>query len=141
MKTLGERLRQAREYRRMTADRLAALVGYKSASGIINLENRATGHGGYKIDLIAKELDVDENWLRNGPDVDDMSQAPPYKDRPNHIASDVSAHPLFVRGMCNDLIARLPDESLGKALDYLQMLLHASRDKTIGAQNDGHVLR
>jgi len=111
----------------MTAETLAARVGYKSASGIINLENRATGRGGYKIDSIAKELDVDEKWLLNGPDTDDMSKVPPYKDAPTHHVSEAYDSDIFVRGLCNSIIAELPSDSLSKALDYLRMLRKVSK--------------
>lgn len=122
MKTFGERLRQAREYRHMTAERLALLVGYKSASAILNLEARNSGRGGYKTHLLAKELDVDENWLLNGPDTDDMSSVPPYKNAQTHHVAESVDENIYLRGLCNDIIASLNKESLDKALDYLRML-------------------
>lgn len=74
MKTVGERIRQAREFRKMSGEELAHAAGYKHQSGISNLENRATGRGGFGIQKIAKALDVPIDWLINGPDTEDMRQ-------------------------------------------------------------------
>lgn len=63
MKTVGERIRQAREARGMSGDQLAKAVGYKHQSGIGNLEGRATGSGGKKIAAIAAALNVSTDWL------------------------------------------------------------------------------
>lgn len=70
MKTTGERIRQAREELGWSAQTLAGKVGYKTQSGISNLENRATGSGGNKIGAIATALGVPIDWLINGPDRD-----------------------------------------------------------------------
>jgi transcriptional regulator with XRE-family HTH domain len=72
MKSTGERIRQARESRGWSAQVLATKVGYKTQSGISNLENRATGTGGNKIGAIAAMLNVPTDWLINGPDSDDV---------------------------------------------------------------------
>jgi transcriptional regulator with XRE-family HTH domain len=72
MKTVGERIRQAREFRKMSGEELAQKAGYKHQSGISNLENRATGRGGFGIQKIAEALDVPIEWLINGPDVIDI---------------------------------------------------------------------
>lgn len=68
MKTIGDRIRQARTALGMSADTLAHKVGYKTQSGISNLENKASGSGGNKIAKIAQVLDVSVDWLLNGPD-------------------------------------------------------------------------
>lgn len=68
MKTLGERMRQAREARGLSGEELAIAVGYKHQSAISNLENRATGTGGTKITKIANALRVPVQWLLEGPD-------------------------------------------------------------------------
>lgn len=70
MKTLGERIQQARLKRGWSALTLAKKVGYKTQSGIANLENRVGGSGGNKIAAIAKALGVPLEWLMNGPDSD-----------------------------------------------------------------------
>ncbi len=70
MKTIGERIRQARTALGWSAHTLALKVGYKTQSGISNLENKATGSGGNKIGAIASHLGVSLDWLLNGPDGD-----------------------------------------------------------------------
>ena len=68
MKTVGERIRQARDARGLSGEELAHAVGYKNQSAISNLENRATGSGGTKIARIAAALRVPVQWLLEGPD-------------------------------------------------------------------------
>ena len=72
MKTLGERIKQAREALGWSGEHLAKRVGYKTQSGISNLEGRATGTGGNKIGKIAQELGVPLNWLMYGPDSENV---------------------------------------------------------------------
>jgi transcriptional regulator with XRE-family HTH domain len=84
MKTVGERIRQAREYRKMSGEELAQKVGYKHQSGISNLENRATGRGGFNIQKIAEALDVSIEWLINGPDTIDAGTVKPFRDGHQH---------------------------------------------------------
>lgn len=78
MKSVGERIRQAREFRKMSGEELAHQSGYKHQSGISNIENRATGTGGNNIVKIAKALDFALQWFLNGPDTDDMNTVPPF---------------------------------------------------------------
>lgn len=70
MKTIGERIKQARMALGWSAHTLALKVGYKTQSGISNLENSATGSGGNKIAAIANALGISLDWLLNGPDAD-----------------------------------------------------------------------
>lgn len=70
MKTIGERIKQARDALDLSAMDLALRVGYKTQSGISNLENRVGGSGGNKIREIAKALNVPLEWLMSGPDSD-----------------------------------------------------------------------
>lgn len=89
MKTVGERIKQAREYRHMSGEELALAVGYKTQSGISNLENRATGRGGFMLPKIAERLNFAVEWFLEGPDTDDMSQVPPYKaSTTGHLAAE-----------------------------------------------------
>lgn len=74
MKTIGERIRQAREYRGLSGEQLAHMCGYKNQSGISNLENRASTSGGTKIVAIARALDVSVKWVLDGPDVLNMQE-------------------------------------------------------------------
>lgn len=76
MKTIGERVRQAREALKLSGDALAKKVGYKNQSAIGNLENRATGNGGNKIGAIADALHVPLEWLLRGPDSDNVPFLP-----------------------------------------------------------------
>lgn len=74
MKTVGERIKQARLWRGISGEDLAKAVGYKTQSGIANLENRATAGGGKRLHLIAKALNVPVQWLLEGPDVTSLDQ-------------------------------------------------------------------
>lgn len=67
------------------------MVGYKTQSGISNLENRATGRGGFQLPKIAQALDFSVEWFLNGPDTEDMSQVKPYTDKQaRHVVNEVS---------------------------------------------------
>lgn len=68
MKTIGERIKQARLELRWSGQTLAEKLGYKTQSAISNLENRATGRGGNKLGQVAKVLNVSPDWLLDGPD-------------------------------------------------------------------------
>lgn len=103
-KTVGERIRQARQARKWSGEHLAQLVGYKQQSAIGNLENRATGQGGNKLPAIAAALKVPLTWLLEGPDSDvipflDDPSAPPMVAEPvtpylpYSASSDVLADP------------------------------------------------
>lgn len=70
VKTIGERIRQAREAKGLSGQALAERVGYSHQSAIGNLEARASGQGGNKIGAIADALDVPLEWLMRGPDGD-----------------------------------------------------------------------
>lgn len=87
MKTIGERIRQARTARTWSAFKLAKAVGYKTQSGIANLENKATGSGGNKIGEIARVLNVSADWLLNGPDCENVPFLPPVLEQGTPDAS------------------------------------------------------
>ncbi len=78
MKSVGERIRQAREFRGLSGQELAELVGYKHQSAIGNLENRATGNGGNKLVEIARALNFSVHWFLSGPDTHDMRNVAPF---------------------------------------------------------------
>lgn len=71
-RTIGERIRQAREARRMSGEALALAVGYKNQSAIGNLENRKDAGGGRKLIKIAEVLQVPVEWLLRGPDTEEV---------------------------------------------------------------------
>lgn len=85
MKTVGERIRQAREHRKMSGHDLALAVGYKHQSAIGNLENRATGTGGHKITEIARVLRVPLEWLLAGPDSSEVPFVPQQTEQFNGV--------------------------------------------------------
>ncbi|MEY4975176.1 MAG: hypothetical protein RIQ97_371 [Pseudomonadota bacterium] len=76
----------------MSAGLLALRAGYAGASAITNLENRATGRGGFRLLRIAQVLDVSVKWLMDGPDMADMSEVPPYEDTSALLAQETHAH-------------------------------------------------
>lgn len=87
MKTIGERIRQAREYRGLSGEQLARTCGYKNQSGISNLENRASTSGGTKIVAIARALDVSVKWVLDGPDVLNMQDVKRFDERESGSAT------------------------------------------------------
>jgi transcriptional regulator with XRE-family HTH domain len=95
MKTVGERIRQARLYRRLSGEELSEMAGYKTQSGISNLENRATGRGGFQLPKIAQALDFSIEWFLDGPDTDDMSQVKPYADNQARNVVNEASHSDF----------------------------------------------
>lgn len=58
MKTVGQRIKQARIAAGITGEALALAVGYKNQSAISAIEARTTGQGGHHIDRIAQALRV-----------------------------------------------------------------------------------
>lgn len=95
MKTIGERIQQARLAKGWSADYLAKKVGYQTQSGISNLENKATGSGGNKIGKIAFALDVTLDWLLTGPDSDNVPFLPPKLEQQSveHQTTTVNSPP------------------------------------------------
>lgn len=96
MKTIGERIQQTRLALGWSAYDLAKRVGYKTQSGIGNLESRTGGSGGNKIGAIAKALNVPLEWLMNGPDSENVpflqsSEAP----SPLRLQANEPAHNLY----------------------------------------------
>lgn len=123
MKTVGERIRQARDARNISAERLAEMVGYKTQSGIANLENRATTSGGTKLAKIAKALRVDVQWLLEGPDSDQVPYVKPIAQPPlpaaivNHAAQPdpvwpfARVHPQRLRDLWQRLNAKQTEDA------------------------------
>lgn len=139
MKTIGERMRQARDARGMSQEELANKVGYKRQSAIGNLENRATGSGGDKIEKIASVLRVPLQWLMAGPDTGEV----PYVESQYQggasvrIASHVQDAPATATQDASleeamQLFRRLNTSQRVKAIDYMQSLAQegATRPET-----------
>lgn len=127
MKTVGERIRQAREARGLSGEELAFAVGYSHQSAIGNLENRATGTGGTKIAKIAAKLRVPVQWLLEGPDSD---QVP--------LAETLTTYDSDIRFSVIDLTAQEEtpapyhdDGSLAEAMQIFKKLTTAQRVKAI----------
>lgn len=156
MKSVGERIRQARDYRGLTGEDLAIKVDYKTQSGISNLENRTTGNGGNKLPRIAEVLNFSLEWFMQGPDCDDMATVPPYRphsglsDRPkpgNHSprVSDLSpARYLPARTTAHQLVDLISDAGLEHCLDVLKTFAErypAQRDQSAGLPLPAHQKR
>lgn len=130
MKTVGERIRQAREYRGLTGEELAERVGYKTQSGIGNLENRATGRGGFRLPRIAEVLGFPLDWFLNGPDVDDLRELA----RNAHQVVQEERRPYSRQERAVAILQNLNDTGIEKAIDYLEMLeAKYNRHSTSGA--------
>lgn len=130
MRTVGERLRQAREFRGLSGDALARLVGYKTQSGIANLENRATGHGGYKLTLIAQRLNVSLTWLLNGPDTDNMTTVPGFNEQAPAIAREplaqYSSMGSDIRAEAHRLLDNMDERGILAVISTLRLLAEAN---------------
>ncbi len=130
MKTVGERIRQAREARGMSQGDLALRVGFAHQSAIGNLESRATGRGGFRLSDIARELSVTVEWLLNGPD-----GAVPWVE--GDIApcgpTRVQAESPRALGLLPDLehatelLQGLPREGIKEAISHLEFLTYKHR--------------
>jgi len=146
MKTVGERIRQAREAKRMSGEELALAVGYKHQSAIGNLENRATGQGGHKIREIATTLEVPLEWLMSGPD---NQHIPVYR---HNVSEEVLStyqfkHPPSIAGhgapLTDELIRlfrRLPAGGQHQLLQYAKFLLTQISPSPHVANGDGDSL-
>lgn len=129
MKTVGERIRQAREHRGLSGEELAKKVGYKTQSGISNLENRASGHGGEKLTKIAEALNFSVEWFLNGPDTEDMASVKPFfsfkpanAPIPLHTEDRIGPDWSTPTGRAKHLLGKINDDGLTRAIEYLEML-------------------
>lgn len=135
MKTIGERIRQARDGKSWSQQELAAAAGFSHQSAIANLENRATGSGGRRIWKIAEVLGVPVEWLLSGPDCDDTDI--PWKVRPSHgepvgpprvqePLTEYFQEPIIVR-QAVELLRSMSSAGQQEAIRYLRYLakLHA----------------
>jgi len=132
MKTIGDRIKQARKFRGLSGEELAIKVGYKTQSGISNLENRWTGKGGYKLPAIAKALNFSVQWFLDGPDTEDMATVPPFDVGMTYVSMRAAItqpmasqpEPLYPtnRQMAHQLLDQLSEAGVLKAIDHLSML-------------------
>jgi transcriptional regulator with XRE-family HTH domain len=149
MKTIGERIRQAREARGFSGEELALAVGYTHQSAIGNLENRATGTGGTKIAQIATALRVPVQWLLQGPDgpdvpfSDPMFQGPQTGETnpgqpPNQLHQVRAAYTLDASiEEATQLFVRLNTSQRVKAIAYMQALTTEGQQPSETADGNG----
>jgi transcriptional regulator with XRE-family HTH domain len=114
MKSVGERIRQARDACNMSADALAQAVGYSHQSAIANIENRKGGLGGKKLPEIAKALRVPLMWLIEGPD---SAEVPFLYTPPPPIPFPAAATP-----SAQESIPEYLDGSIQEAVTLFRML-------------------
>lgn len=141
MKTVGERIRQAREARKLSGSALADLVGYKNQSAIGNLENRPGASGGNKIGAIAAALGVTVDWLLNGPDTDAVPWIEDGATSAKHHTNSTAAHeaqPQYEAEILS-LYRRLNATGRQEATDYLHYLVQ-KQDKSAAIPREGHSL-
>jgi transcriptional regulator with XRE-family HTH domain len=141
-KTVGERIRQARQARQWSGETLAKLAGYSNQSSIGNLENRATGQGGNRIGAIASALGVSVDWLLNGPDSDDV----PFILQPRTVLVAESPRAAYIASPAPDqsdpwiaeavrTLGSLSEQDRRAAVLCLRAFVH-----TLGPPGDGQAL-
>ena len=125
MKTVGERIRQARNFYEWSGEYLAKKVGYRNQSAIGNLENRAGGSGGHKIGDIAEALNVPVDWLLRGPDTENI----PFLPRPQ-LASNVRLLTFEAR---DSGVVHVYDEATQAAIDIMLSMAPSERRGGVAA--------
>lgn len=128
MKTVGERIRQARDARGLSGEELAHAVGYRNQSAISNLENRATGTGGTKIAKIATALRVPVQWLLEGPDGQVVPFSEPMVSNDDAIRFSIADAEATVQ---EERAIYSADASLDEAMQLFKRLDTAQRLKAI----------
>jgi len=132
MKTVGDRIRQAREFRGLSGEELAIKVGYKTQSGISNLENRATGRGGFALPKIAEVTNFSVEWFLQGPDTEAMTTVEPLaRTRQTWPAAPQTPTPGIAetqktfdtpRDLAHRLVDSISDKGLMHAIELLEGL-------------------
>ncbi len=123
MKTIGQRIAQAREAKGWTGADLAKKVGYKHQSAIGNIENRLGGHGGHKIAKIAEALEVPIEWILRGPDSDEV----PFTTQASHYTNTSAAPPVAKE----ESRPYITDASIDEAMTLFRQLNTSQRLKAI----------
>lgn len=149
MKTIGERIRQAREALKLSGEGLAKRVGYKNQSAIGNLENRAGGTGGNKLAVIADALHVPVEWLLCGPDADNVpflpSQVPPGEpQQPDADKSAQEVKSIYQIGQKVDnlatelleLFSQLDNDGKAEFMSYTRGFVAGRRPHSYGTTSD-----
>lgn len=136
MKTIGERIKQAREAKGWSGEQLAHRVGYKTQSGISNLEGRATGTGGNKIVAIARALEVPITWLMHGPDSETVpftTDSAEYEVAPMGGASIIAAENIIQYGA---FISSNYDQWTAAALEIMSSLDTVQRAQMVAKMRE-----
>lgn len=146
MKTIGERIKQARLELGWSGEKLALRLGYKTQSAIGNLENRATGRGGNKLDAVARVLNVSADWLLNGPDGDKVpfldqrvgSWPPTNQHAPSFLMMDSAVDDANDRmaAEATALFASLSPAGKAEAIRYLRFLTSQHSPPIFGADRE-----
>lgn len=146
MKTIGERIQQARLQLGWSGKTLAEKLGYKTQSAIGNLENRATGRGGNKLDAVARVLNVSADWLLHGPDGDKVpfltqqaeSWAQPDPQAARFLVMDSAFDDANDRmaAEATGLFASLSPAGKAEALRYLRFLTSQHSPPIFGAERE-----
>jgi transcriptional regulator with XRE-family HTH domain len=139
VKTIGERIRQAREARDLSQAQLALMASFKHQSAIGNLETRATGRGGRRITDIADALAVPVEWLLKGPDCDDADI--PWKVPPGHSepGRPIAAEPAAKWGtpIVQEAVDLLRQMSSAGQLEAIRYLRYLARQHAFPPSADG----
>lgn len=146
VKTVGERIRQAREAKTLSQAALAEVAGFSHQSAIGNLETRATGRGGRRITDIADALGVPVEWLLRGPDCDNADipwKVPPGHSEPGgerHVAEPTQPYgtnPIVQEAL--ELLKTMSIAGQNEAIHYLRYLArqHAFPPSADNSSTDG----
>ena len=138
MKTIGERIRQAREDRQLSQTALAKLAGFATQSAIGNLEARATGQGGNRLSAIAIALDVPLDWLLNGPDAKVIPRASAAIKTPAEFALDARiTTPSANRIKAEKILSSIREDFLPQAIEMLEFV-QSKQDKLSAHKRPGN---
>lgn len=143
VKTIGERIRQAREAKGLSQLQVALEAKFKHQSAIGNLETRATGRGGRRITEIADALAVPVEWLLKGPDCDDADI--PWKVPPGHHepgGSQIAREPASswekpIVQEATDLLRSMSNAGQQEAIRYLRYLARQHAFPPSASVSDG----
>lgn len=131
MKTVGQRIKQARIAAGITGEALALAVGYKNQSAISAIESRTTGQGGHHIDRIAQALRVPLEWLLEGPDGPDVPFISPATPAPQSYPAPPAYQPLHVSEPSPPSYAPPIDASISESIQLFRQLTTTQRAEVL----------
>lgn len=115
---------------------LAARAGFKTQSAIGNLENRATGRGGFNLPKIASVLGVPLEWLLEGPDVPNTVPFLESSEKNLPSAPQAPARTGADHDRAIELLQRLPSKAMKEAIVFLEYL--AAKHNTPSSHGADH---